>query len=133
MADKMAETRFTIQFSRTDPAHLQAAGILNRQGRRSKAQYIAAAVLHYESCGKTPNSKRPAAIPDEKVIEAVVNRILRDREENGAVTDKSAVPDKPVKIPVKQTTEIDYDEALEALGAKGINKIASALDSFRSK
>ena len=49
MSGKMVDTRFTIQFSRTNPAHIQAAEILNQQGQRGKAQYIANAVLHYEN------------------------------------------------------------------------------------
>ena len=75
---KKAGTKFTIQFNQTDPAHLQVAELLNKQGHRGKAQYIVNAVLHYENCDETPDLKRPALI-DEKVIEAVVNRILCDR------------------------------------------------------
>jgi hypothetical protein len=37
MYGKKAETKFTIQFSRTDPAHLRTADILNRLERYRKA------------------------------------------------------------------------------------------------
>jgi hypothetical protein len=129
----MAETRFTIQFSQTDPSHLHVAEILNRQGRRSKAQYIVNAVLHYENCGETPNIQRSVAF-DEKFIEAVVNRILRDRAEAGT-------GDPPNSASVSQggTTkrtfaeEMSFDDAVEALGQDGFDAIVGALDLFRKK
>jgi len=132
MSDKIIETRFTIQFSRTDPSHLQVAEILNRQGRRSKAQYIVNAVLHYENCGETPTIQRTAEI-DVKVIEAVVNWILRDREESGSDKAIKAEANKQNKKPPQPTEEINYDDALEALGTDGLNAVAGALDSFRNR
>jgi hypothetical protein len=80
MGDKAFDLRFTIQFSRTDPAHLRAAEILNQQGRRSKAQYLVNAVLHYESCNERPNLQN-ASVFNEKIIEAVVRRFLREQAE----------------------------------------------------
>jgi hypothetical protein len=129
MGEKVAETRFTIQFSRTDPAHLQVAEVLNRQGRRSKAQYLVNAVLYYENGGGT-QMLRPA-VPDEKAIEAVVNRILRDRE--GFSVDKQPVPMpvSPAKLPAQTAEEIGYDEALEALGDDGINAVVGVMAMFR--
>jgi len=132
MADKLVDTRFTIQFSRTDPTHLQAAEILNRQGRRSKAQYLVNAVLHYENCGETPNIQRLAAF-DEKVIEAVVNRILRDREENGAPAPVGPVSVKQTETRSQSADEVNFDDAVEALGEDGFKAVAGALDMFRKK
>ena len=132
MSGKMAETRFTIQFSRTDPSHLQAAEILNRQGKRSKAQYITNAVLHYENCGETPNIQRTSEF-DIKIIESVVNRILRDREETGKdKTNDTAISGKS-KNPILDTEEISLDDAFEALGEDGFNAVAGTLDMFRRK
>ena len=130
MADKITETRFTIQFSRTDPSHLQVAEILNRQGRRSKAQYIVNAVLHYENCSGTPDIQRTSEL-DVKVIEAVVNRMLMERGNNipGEPPKKAHVPEKPAPQP----EEISFDDALKALGEDGINAIAGTLDLFRNK
>jgi len=75
---KKAEGKFTIQFSRTDPAHIKAAGILNSKERRGKAQYITNAILYYEDHGGASDTK-PSAPFDEKSIEAVVNRMLLNR------------------------------------------------------
>ena len=131
MSDKIIDTRFTIQFSRTDPSHLQVAEILNRQGRRSKAQYIVNAVLHFENCSETPHIPRTAEF-DVKVIEAVVNRILQDREENNTVKTAKA-PDNQAKKPAPFAEEISFDDALEALGPEGFNAVAGTLEMFRNK
>ena len=133
MADKMVDTRFTIQFSKTDLTHLQVAEILNRQGRRSKAQYLVNAVLHYENCGAMPDAQRPAWF-DEKVIEAVVNRILHDRDEksrNDVVPE--VVPQRAKEKMDLPSDEISFDEALDALGQEGFNAVAGVLDMFRKK
>ena len=132
MADKMVDTRFTIQFSKTDPTHLQVAEILNQQGRRSKAQYLVNAVLHYENCDAMPDTQRPARV-DEKVIEAVVNRILRDRADAAADAPIVPVPKDPAAMQSRPSEEINYDDALEALGEDGFNAVTGALDMFRRK
>jgi len=132
VSGKIAETRFTIQFSRTDPSHIKVAEILNWQGRRSKAQYIVNAILHYENCGDTPNMRRTSE-PDIKLIETVVNRILRDKEENGANKSNDGVLSVKMKKTVPDVDEISYDDALEALGEDGFNAVAGTIDMFRKK
>jgi len=133
MGEKKISRRFTIQFSRTDPAHLQAVEILNRQGRRSKAQYLVNAVLHYENCGEILIIQRPAAF-DEKIIEAVVNRILHDRKINGADAPlRPAQVKKAEKRHLPPAEEIDFNEAMETLGEDGFNNVVDALDMFRKK
>ena len=136
MAGKKAGTKFTIQFSQTDPKHLQAAELLNKQGYHGKARYIVNAVLHYENCDETPDMKHPTPV-DEKFIEAVVNRILRDRGERvvkkpvtststPASASKKQKPQQPIE-------EINFDEAIEALGEDDFNAVVDALDMFRKK
>jgi hypothetical protein len=131
MNGKMIETRFTIQFSRTDPAHLQAAAILNRQGRRSKAQYLANVVLHYENCVEKATMQRPAGF-DEKLIEAVVNRILREKEADNTNTPAAADSINEANPP-QSAENADYDDAVDSIGEDGLNAIAGALDMFRRK
>ena len=77
--NKADKTKFTLQFSKTDPSHLQVVDILNRQGRRSKAQYLVNAVLHFENCSATPTMQWSSGL-DIKMIEAVVNRLLQEKE-----------------------------------------------------
>ena len=83
MADKKSGRRFTIQFNRKDPAHLRVSDILNGLEWRGKAQYVVNAVLYYIN-------REPALQLDEKHIEEVVNRILRDSSYGGA--DAMPVP-----------------------------------------
>ena len=132
MAGKKAGSKFTIQFSQTDPLHLQVAELLNKQGYHGKARYIVNAVLHYESCDETPDIQQPARI-DEKFIEAVVNRILRDRGERVVEKPVISAPDTAIQEQQQPVEEINFDEAIEALGADGFNAVAGALDMFRRK
>jgi hypothetical protein len=110
MTDKKDAGRFTIQFNAADPAHRRVIDILNAQGRRSKAQYLANAVLHYEAC---------AGASDEKTIEAVVRRLLAER---------SPEADAPTQTEIPRSQSEDG-----ALDAGALNAIADALDAFRGK
>jgi hypothetical protein len=130
--DKKAGTRFSIQFNRGNPEHRQVADIINRHKRYDKAQYIVSAVLHYENCGEIPDIQRTAPV-DEKYIEAVVNRILRDKSLVGTNTSDAFVCVPQADINTIPAEEIDFDEAIEALGENAFNAIAGALDMFRKK
>ena len=136
MGDKALSKKVSIFLSMTDPLHLQAAEILSQQGYRGKAQYIVNAVLHYEGYTETPGARRPARF-DEKVIEAVVNRILHDMEistvgrssEKPADTSADAtVGSGHMPLPVE---DISYDDALDELGEDGLEAVLGALEMFR--
>ena len=136
MSDKKARMKFTVQFNRRDPSHLQVADILNHQQRYGKSQYIVDAVMHYIEFGLTESVMRPIRL-DEKHIEAVVNRILRDRTDSGTgATPVAASAGQTESSPFFQPLfdeEIIFDDAVEALGEDGFNAIAGALDMFRRK
>ena len=121
MNEKKSAARFTIQFSETDPAHVQAIDILNRQGSRSKAQYIANAVLHYEHCDVIPQTPRPTVV-DERLIESIVRRLLEQR----ADATLKPIPESP---PLAETLSID--DITGTLGQDGLDAIFGALDLFR--
>jgi hypothetical protein len=120
--DKKFAGRFTIQFSVTDPAHIKVIDILNSQSKRSKAQYIANAVLHYETCGSVPQTPR-AAPADERLIENIVWRLLEYVRQSSPLTEQS---------PPFQPDTLDLDDAVNAFGADGLDAIKNALDAFRS-
>ena len=130
MDAKKTETRFTINFNRADPIQLQAAVLLNKLGYRGKAKHIAVALLHYEKCTTVmdlPNSWQA----DEKLIESVVHRILRDKEKDSAgktviVETTDQIEDTPMFA-----KEINYDEAMEALGENGLDAVLGSLEMFR--
>ena len=125
MAKKKAEGKFTLLFSCTNPRHLQVIEILNNQGQRGKARYVADAILHYESCSKTVQVKTAPAL-DVKAIEAVVTRLLEER------TNSATEELKPHTLkPFREPEEILFDDALETLGQDGLDVISSALSDFR--
>jgi hypothetical protein len=133
MADKKDKSRFTIQFSETDPAHREVIEILNRQGRRSKAPYLVNAVLHYE--GRTESSVRqPGSLAvDVAAIEAVVKRLLGDMGRGQPEKSEPPAPKRKTRRTVQPSEEIRYDDALDALGPDGLDAIAGVLDAFRQK
>lgn len=60
MTAKKDPGRFTVRFNLQDPSHRKVVAILEQQGARNKANYLANAVLCYEnatpkSVGKAPN------------------------------------------------------------------------------
>ena len=132
MPIKKDDAKFTIQFNRADPAHIHVAGILNNIGRRGKAQYIVNAVLCYENSGGVLDTKCMAPT-DEKTIEAVVNRILLNKEAGSASILPAATPLKHDLNQPPPVEDIIIDDDIEALGADGCNAVASVLEMFRKK
>ena len=132
--DKKVKHRFTIHFSQTDPSHLQVADILNRQKPYNKAQYIVDAVMHYIGCGLTESAAHPATL-DEKYIEAIVNRILREKDENivSGLPAHASRLEKPLLSQPKDTCELEFDNSIEEIGEEGIKAVTNALASFRKK
>jgi len=132
MYGKKKEAKFTIQFSRDDPAHLQVADILNRQKRYGKAQYIVDAVIHYINFGLTEVAMRPVRL-DEKHIEAVVGRILGGMDIGGAGGLPVPLSADLVEEPPQANIDFVLDETMDALGDDGFDAITGALEMFRKK
>ena len=131
MGDKKNRTRFSIVLDESNPLHIQAAELLNKQKYRGKAQYIVNAVLHYEDCDISADTQSPVRF-DEKAVEAVVMRILCENVE--IIADKPTVsaPTAQVQKPLLTIEEINFDDAMEALGEDGFNVVAGALSMFRN-
>jgi hypothetical protein len=136
MISKKADTKFTIQFNRSDPAHLYVVKLLNDQGFHGKAQYIVDAVLHYEN-SDGESVIRHSPLVDEKHIEVVVRRLLLESKVNTTVSveQHSIAPATTYQADTQSeiNEDINYDEAMEALGEDAFNAVAGALDMFRSK
>jgi hypothetical protein len=135
VGDKKDRSRFTIQFSEADPLHCQAVEYLNYQGRRSKAAYIASAILCYENrSGGAKHSSIPAP-PDAAMIEAIVRRLLSEMEQERGdlLPSESCAVERKRKNPDPQTEEVRFGDALDALGEECISVIAGTLDAFRRK
>lgn len=129
MAGKKEPGKFTIKFNVMDPAHRQVIDTLEPMGR-TKAQFIANAVLHYLHCPQTPDIPQPAPA-DCSVVEAIVRRILKER-----------LPEPPAQPPARQqgtqkklrkSEDIRLEEAEAILGEDGMAAIADTLSAFRGK
>lgn len=124
--DKKNDFRFSIEFCKSDPQHIQVVDLLNGLGRRGKAQYIANAVFHYQHCVERPDISKPS---DAAIIEAIVRRILQ--EHSGQKNHATQSDKQPA--PVVKADTVDFDEAVDLLGQDGINAISGMLDMFRKK
>lgn len=78
MDGKKDPGKFTVRFNLCDPQQRQAAELLNRQGR-SKAQFIANAVLHYAGGVQTPASQ--GASLNSEQLKQLVEDVLAQRQE----------------------------------------------------
>lgn len=77
MDGKKDPGKFTVRFNLCDPQQRQAAELLNQQGR-SKAQFIANAVLCYAG-GQAPVPQGTPTM-DSKQLRSLVEDILAQRE-----------------------------------------------------
>ena len=128
MGGKKSGTKFTILLRGNDTRHLQASEILNGLGFHGKAQYIVNAFLHYASYEGKPDTPNAIRL-DYKYIEAVVNRLLSERNGAGAICT-TPVENRPENT-LLSAEEINFDDALEALGGDGFSAIADALEMFK--
>ena len=80
MGGKKDRERFCIKFNENDPAHDAVIRLLEKQGPRSKAQFLVNAVLHYINCPETPDIAIPQTI-DRAAIEEIVAEILAGKED----------------------------------------------------
>ena len=77
MGEKKERGRFTLRFNEGDPIHETAIGLLEMQSPRTKAQYVANAVVYYnEHFGQEPQPLNASIISKEAVV-AIVKEILR--------------------------------------------------------
>ena len=66
MGEKKERGRFTLRFNEGDPIHETAIGLLELQSPRTKAQYVANAVVYYnEHFGQEPQPLNASIISKE--------------------------------------------------------------------
>ncbi len=125
MAGKKEPGKFTIKFNVMDTAHRQVIDTLEPMGR-TKAQFLANAVLHYLHCPQTPDIPQPVPA-DYSAVEAIVHRILEER-----------LPEPPArqqgtKKKHRKSEDIRLEDAEAILGEDGMAAIADTLSAFRGK
>ena len=135
MGEKKERGRFTLRFNEGDPIHETAIGLLELQSPRTKAQYVANAVVYYnEHFGQEPQPLNASIISKEAVV-AIVKEILR-QEGMGQETAKEQIPtarlvEKPAApVMLSAAQEVDDDPEMDD---RTRSLIASTLSAFRSR
>lgn len=94
MVAKKERGRFSLRFNISDPIHLATVELLEKQPDHGKAQYIANAVVFYDThFADDPQPLRAAASApaiDRAAIEAIVREILLQEARH---------PEKPADVP----------------------------------
>ncbi|MCC8026688.1 MAG: hypothetical protein LIP16_15480 [Clostridium sp.] len=129
MAGKKEPGKFTIKFNVMDPAHRQVIDTLEPMGR-TKAQFIANAVLHYLHCSQTPDIPQPASA-DYSAVEAMVRRILAEHLPELAAHPPAKQQGSQKKL--RKSEDIRLEDAEAILGEDGMAAIADTLFAFRGK
>ena len=75
MTAKKDPSRFTVRFNLQDPSHRKAVSILEQQGARNKANYLANAILCYEKAEPKSVGKAQQGI-SRTDVESIVWEIL---------------------------------------------------------
>ena len=141
MAVKKERGRFSLRFNISDPIHLATVELLEKQPDHGKAQYIANAVVFYNThFADDPQPVRAAAPPiDRAAIEAIVREILRQEQRDSEKPAGAPVSCSDFKIttapaPQERTPEPEYapelGEASEA-DAAILGLISSTMEAFR--
>lgn len=101
MAAKKERGRFSLRFNISDPIHLATVELLEKQPDHGKAQYIANAVVFYDTHFADDPQPLRAAAPaiDRAAIEAIVREILRQE-----ARDSEKPAGAPAACPVEETT-----------------------------
>lgn len=130
MAGKRNPGKFTIQFNVLDPAHRQVVDLLEPMGR-TKAQFLANAVLHYIHCTQAPDIPQPAPV-DHTAIEVIVRRILAEQEQKPGQAQPQPLKKEQGK-PLRQSEDIRFEDAAQMLGEESLAAIADTLSALRRK
>ena len=132
MGEKKERGRFTLRFNEGDPIHETAIGLLELQSPRTKAQYVANAVVYYnEHFGQPLN----ASIISKEAVVAIVKEILRQEGMGQEKAKEQAITARLVEGPVapvmpSTAQEVDDDSEMDDRTRR---LIAGALSAFRSR
>ena len=135
MAVKKERGRFSLRFNISDPIHLATVELLEKQPDHGKAQYIANAVVFYD----TQPLRAAAPAIDRAAIEAIVREILlqETRHSEKPAAAPAVCPDAETTTapaPQERTPEPEYvpemgeePEADDAI----LGLISSTMEAFR--
>lgn len=122
--------KFTLQFNMINPTHREAAELLDSMGRM-KAQFITNAIQYYRFHSENPDAPSSAPPVDYTLIETIVRQILTEKEPEPK-SEPISKPAKPQRK-LRQSEDIQLDEAAERLGAENMETISKTIATFRKK
>ena len=136
MAVKKERGRFSLRFNISDPIHLATVELLEKQPDHGKAQYIANAVVFYDThFADDPQPLRAAAPAIETIVREILLQETRHSEKPAAAP--AACPDvetTTAPVPQERTPEPEYvpelgeePEADDAI----LGLISSTMEAFR--
>ena len=133
MGGKKDRERFCIKFNENDPAHDAVIRLLEKQGPRSKAQFLVNAVLHYINCPETPNIAIPQTI-DRAAIEEIVAEILAGKEDIRQNSSRSDAGREYMaeRGRVRPKKGMEGEEPLKEMNQETFALIADTMSAFRS-
>ncbi|GAA6412033.1 hypothetical protein NE647_10775 [Blautia coccoides] len=120
MTEKKYPYKFTIEFNKNNPQHIQVAGILNGLPRREKADYITKAVLAYE--GKIEQGK---SIVDLGTLKNVIRQILSEEFDTQVMKEET--------METVQVIDVSEQSDINDKGADFIKQLSQSLAAFRGK
>ena len=131
MGTKKNKGRFSIKFNEHDPAHQAVIDLLEQQGPRQKAQFIANAVLHYIHCSETPDIHLPQTV-DRAAVEAIVLEILNQQRGRENEESQQSIPlgaeEKYTKMPDTDRAVVGMEESIDT---ETLKLISSTMAGFR--
>ena len=131
MSGKKYPGKFTVQFNMMDPAHQQVIAKLEAMGR-TKAQFLANAVLHYMHCTQTPDTSQPTPT-DYAAIEVIVRKILSEQDAHNEKPPKNTGHPRVQNKKLRKSEEICFEDAVDLLGKDSIAAITETLSALRQK
>ena len=132
MGEKKERGRFTLRFNEGDPIHEAAIGLLELQSPRTKAQYVANAVVYYNEHFRQEPQPLNASIISKEAVVAIVKEILRQEGMGQEKAKEQAITARLVEgsvAPVMPSTAQEVDDDSE-MDDRTRRLIAGALSAF---
>lgn len=129
MSIKKDRSRFTIKFNENAPAHETVIRLLEKQAPRSKANFIANAILHYIHCPEISDIPiNNVEYIDTKTVEDIVLRTLEQKNRMQQInTEKNfKQPNNEIK------SEKISKQSLPVVDTKIVGLIKNTMIEFRN-
>lgn len=141
MGEKKDRERFCIKFNARDSAHRKAMEILEKQGPRGKAQFIANAVLCYAGYLERPeiSQAQTPRLQEEEYVKQLVREVLAS-EEKKRLEKEGRAGSKSESRPGEQDNDSRLEDGaekemlhgLERMDTVALSLISATMSEFRN-